>query len=163
MPAWWEVSGIQASTARSYKKRFQEGKLTLEKQMELLEKSGFARVVEIQWEKRIEVGNVREKLIEKLKEEKVFWSYGLMQDEQITDELLIEKVLLHLDLEDGRELFRIFHRKLIQKVWREALLTQEPLYHGLNRLYARLYFGLKNPDRYIRDFLKASKSGKKLG
>ena len=30
--------------------------------------------------------------------------------------------------------------------------SQEPMYHGLNRLYAFMLFGLKNPDRYIRDY-----------
>ncbi|MFN8207520.1 MAG: hypothetical protein U0T82_08945 [Bacteroidales bacterium] len=159
-PAWWEKARIQASTARSYKKRFQEGKLSLETQMDLLEKSGFVRVVEMQWEKRNEAGNIREKLIHKLKEEKAFWSYDLIQDEQITDEWLIEKVLVHLDLEDSQELFRIFNRKLIQKVWRDTLLKQEPIYHGLNRLYARLYFGMRDPDRYIRNFHSATASEK---
>ncbi len=96
--------------------------------------------------------NDRHILIQKLKEEKAFWSYDNTAIDSISDEELIGKVLIHLDIEEIFALFRMFPRKKIQKVWQEQILSQEPLYHGLNRLYAFLLFDKKNPDRYIRDF-----------
>lgn len=95
---------------------------------------------------------VRHMLVQKLKKENAFWSYDAAAFEEISDEDLIGKVLIHLDIEDIISLFSMFPKKMIQKVWREQMLSQEPVYHGLNRLYAFLLFDIKNPDKYIRDF-----------
>lgn len=91
-------------------------------------------------------------LIEKLCREQAFWSYDLSGINNITDDTLIAKVLLHLDIEDIKILFQIYPKKKIQSVWKEQMLSQEPMYHGLNRLYSFLFFNIKNPDRYIRDY-----------
>lgn len=90
-------------------------------------------------------------LIKKLHEEQAFWSYDPDSIKQIPDEVLIEKVLLHLDIDDIKILFLLFPKIKIQKVWKEKMLSQEPMYHGLNRLYSFLLFNIKNPDRYIRE------------
>jgi hypothetical protein len=95
---------------------------------------------------------IHEDLISKLEEEHVFWSYDKSKTGNISDEVLIENVLLHLDIDDILLLFKLFPGRKIQKVWKDKMLTQEPLYHGLNRLYSFLLFNIKNPDRYIRDF-----------
>lgn len=89
-------------------------------------------------------------LVSKLHKEHAFWSYQNV--ESISDEALIANVLLHLDIDDILSLFRLFPKRTVQKVWKDKMLSQEPLYHGLNRLYAFLFFNIKNPDRYIRDF-----------
>jgi hypothetical protein len=96
--------------------------------------------------------NDRHILFQKLKKENAFWSYDVSSIDQITDEDLIVKVLIHLDMEEIFALFRMFPKKKIQKVWQEQMLSQEPLYHGLNRLFAFLLFDIKNPDKYIRDY-----------
>jgi len=93
---------------------------------------------------------LREKLEKKLIEEKAFWSYDKSSIDKIPDNEFIEKVLLHLDIEDVQSLFLIFPKKEIKKVWQEIVLPREPLYHNLNRLYAFLFFNIENPDRYIR-------------
>lgn len=95
---------------------------------------------------------VRHMLVQKLEKENAFWSYDAASIEQISDGELISKVLIHLDIEDIFSLFSMFPKKKIQKVWQEQMLSQEPVYHGLNRLYAFLLFDIKNPDKYIRDF-----------
>ncbi len=91
-------------------------------------------------------------LVSKLNKEHVFWSYDNFDFNQINDETLISKVLLHLDIDDILNLFKLFPKRIIQHVWKKDMLSQEPTYHGLNRLYAFLFFDIKNPDRYIRDF-----------
>ena len=93
---------------------------------------------------------LREKLQKKLIEEKAFWSYDKSSIEIIPDNEFIEKVLLHLDIEDVQSLFSLFPKKKIQKVWQDEVLTREPLYHNLNKLYAFLLFDIKHPDKYIR-------------
>jgi hypothetical protein len=150
-PEWHKYSGINESTARVYKKRFREGKLNLETKMRLLEQSGFKLVREMQWEEQTGFDKIRNELIAKLHYENAFWSYHLEKDEMISDEKLIEMVLLHLDIEEIKSLFSLFPKKQIQTVWKEKMVSQEPFYHGLNRLYAFLFFGIKHPDRYIRD------------
>lgn len=93
---------------------------------------------------------LRERLEKKLVEENALWSYDKSGIGKIPDDEFIEMVLLHLDLEDVQSLFSLFPRKKIQKVWQEVVLSREPLYHNLNRLYAFLLFDIKHPDRYIR-------------
>lgn len=95
---------------------------------------------------------IHEDLIRKLQEEHVFWSYDKSNIGYISDELLIANVLLYLDIDDVLLLFKLFSGRKIQKVWKDKMLTQEPMYHGLNRLYSFLLFNIKHPDRYIRDF-----------
>ena len=91
-------------------------------------------------------------LVIKLQKYHVFWSYDNINIEQISDEVLIANVLLYLDIDDIINLFKLFPKRKIQQVWKEKMLSQEPMYHGLNRLFAFLFFDIKNPDRYIREF-----------
>jgi len=95
--------------------------------------------------------DIRNLLIEKLKNEHVFWSYEDPDPGIINDELLVEKVMIHLDLDEINLLFKIYNKDFIKKVWEENLLVQEPYYHGLNRFFAWFYFGIENPDDYLID------------
>jgi hypothetical protein len=90
-------------------------------------------------------------LIKKLYKEHAFWSYDKSSINQIPDNILIEKVLLHLDIEDIKVLFKLYPKIVIKRVWKDKILSQEPTYHGLNRLYSILFFNIKDPDRYIRE------------
>ena len=99
-------------------------------------------------EKEILKGHLADKLIK----EKVFWSYDKVKADDISDEILIEKVLIYLDIEDINSLFLIYPYKIIKEVWRNEILIQEPLYHSLNILLAFLYFHIKSPEKYIQNF-----------
>ncbi|HEY4785317.1 MAG TPA: hypothetical protein VIH57_04680 [Bacteroidales bacterium] len=48
--AWWRDSGINESSARSYKKRFLAGKLEMETQIRILKTCGFRLIQQMQWE-----------------------------------------------------------------------------------------------------------------
>ena len=95
---------------------------------------------------------IKSNLLNSLKKLNAFWSYnasGISKD-TISDEMLIEKSLVHLDIADLKELFMLFPYKKIREVWKTQLCTQEPYYHGLNTMLAYLYFDIKNPDRYLK-------------
>lgn len=79
-----------------------------------------------------------------------FWSYDKSSIVEIPDDVLIEKVLLHLDIEDVQALFYLFPKKEIKKVWQDVVLPRDPLYRNINKLYAFMFFNIKHPDRYIR-------------
>ena len=91
-------------------------------------------------------------LFKHLQKENVFWSYdpASVSLKNMDDDMLIEKVMLHLDIDDINRLFTFYSKARIKKVWRTRLCPLEPYYNGLNRLLAYLYFGIKNPDRYIQ-------------
>ena len=85
-----------------------------------------------------------------------FWSYNSsgISEKTISDEMLIEKSLIHLDIDEITKLFSIFPFKKIKEVWKNQLCIQEPYYHGLNTMLAYLYFDIKNPDRYLKTISK---------
>ncbi len=107
----------------------------------------------MRWEEKMERDRLRIELTEKLKKEHAFWLFDLSSLSVIPDEMLIEKTLMHLDIEDVKSLFVLFPQSRIKALWKEKMLSQEPMYHQLNRLYAFLFFNLKDPDRYIRNYV----------
>ena len=150
---WHKNSGMNGSTARVYKMRFFDNKLEMETKMKILEACGYKIIQEMQWEKEIDIEQEKMNLIDNLLRENAFWSYDQSSGLKISDEILIEKALLHLDIDDINTLFLLFPKKKIRNIWKNKMLSQEPMYHQLNRLYSFLYFGIKNPDRYIENYL----------
>lgn len=93
---------------------------------------------------------VKQELLAKLKQEHCFWSYNAGSIQDIPDDILIEKTLLHLDLEDINLLFQIYPFKKIKQVWLDYLIPQEEYLYTLNRFFAWYYFKMKKPDVYIK-------------
>jgi hypothetical protein len=91
-------------------------------------------------------------LLHTLKKMNAFWSYNVsdVSEETVSDDMFIEKSLIHLDIADLKKLFFLFPYKKIKEVWKNQLCIQEPYYHGLNTMLAYLYFDIKNPDRYLK-------------
>ncbi|MFW6370542.1 MAG: hypothetical protein ACOC10_04975 [Bacteroidota bacterium] len=96
-------------------------------------------------------------LFKKLVNEQAFWSYQKPSFDQLTDEVLIELVIIHLDSDEIDDLFQIYNSDYIKKIWEQKVLTQEPYYHSLNRLMAYKYFGINNPDEYIKQKTSSGK------
>ena len=99
------------------------------------------------------VKSVNKKLFFKhLQKENAFWSNdpASVSLENMNDDLFIEKVMLYLDIDDINRLFSIYPKSTIKKVWQTRLCPLDPYYNGLNRLFAYMYFDIKNPDRYIK-------------
>jgi len=95
--------------------------------------------------------DIRGYLFGQLKANHALWSYDKsnMTADSLTDELMIETVLMHLDLDDIDMLFLLFPKKQIKEVWKWKVCALEPRYHSSNVLFAFLYFKIKNPQRYV--------------
>ncbi len=93
---------------------------------------------------------VKKGLLAKLKQEHCFWSYNESSVKDVSDDVLIEKTLLHLDLDEINQLFQIYPYKKIKQVWLDYLVPQEEYLYTLNRFFAWYYFKAKNPDTYIK-------------
>lgn len=93
---------------------------------------------------------VKQQLLAKLKQEHCFWSYNKDSITDISDDMLIEKTLLHLDLEEINQLFSIYPFGKIKRVWLDCLVPQEEYLYTLNRFLAWYYFKAKKPDAYIK-------------
>lgn len=93
---------------------------------------------------------VKLELLAKLKQEHCFWSYNEDSIREISDDMLIEKTLLHLDLQEIDLLFQIFSYRKIKEVWLKYLIPQEEYLYSLNRFFAWYYFKAKRPDAYIK-------------
>ena len=76
---------------------------------------------------------IKQELLAKLKQEHCFWSYNEDSIKDIPDDMLIEKTLLYLDLDEIDQLFLIYPFKKIKQVW-----------------FAWYYFKAKKPDTYIK-------------
>ena len=122
--AWYKDFGIKESTARGFKKRFLEKRLELETQIKILKTCGFEVVQEMKWSTVMNNSHMHKRLLDKLIKEKVFWSYDQAFIKNVPDEILIEKVLIHLDIDDIQKLFKLFPKSKIQNIWKEKILLR---------------------------------------
>ena len=79
---------------------------------------------------------IKQELLAKLKQEHCFWSFNEDSIKDISDDMLIEKTLLHLDLDEINRLFLIYSFKKIKQVWLDYLVPQEEYLYTLNRFFA---------------------------
>ena len=91
--------------------------------------------------------DARKQLFRKLKKENCFWSYDVSKMMSISDESLIEHVLLYLDIEDINQLFGY---KKVKRVWLDRVAPQGEMFRPYNILYAWYYFGAKRPEAYVK-------------
>ena len=94
--------------------------------------------------------DVKKQLFRKLKKENCFWSYDVSKMKSISDESLIEHVLLYLDIEDINQLFQLFGYKKVKRVWLDRVAPLGEMFRRYNILYAWYYFGAKRPETYVK-------------
>ena len=92
---------------------------------------------------------LRRELFEKLDGAHAFWSYENVTADTLPDDLLIEKVFVHLDMDDIAKLFELFPKKYIQKVWRENMTVQGEYLFDLNVMIALVFFHIKKPEAFL--------------
>lgn len=95
---------------------------------------------------------IKHELLERLKQESVFWSYEpeSISSETISDSQLIALTMRHLDLDEINLLFKIFPSSKIKKAWRDILVPEGDYLYTLNRFFAWYCFDAKNPDAYLK-------------
>lgn len=94
---------------------------------------------------------IREELVRQLIKENCLWSYDTSSITDLPDDLLVEKVLVYLDLDEIKQLFKILPFKTIKNIWKERLVPQGDYYYTLNRFFAWYYFHAKKPDAYLKN------------
>ena len=93
---------------------------------------------------------VKQELIDHLKKANAFWSYKVDAIKDVPDDILVELVILHLDLDDIDKLFEIFPYKFIKKAWIENVVVLGERLYVLNKFLAWYYFGMKKPGSYVK-------------
>lgn len=94
--------------------------------------------------------DVRAYLLRKLKDENCFWSYDVSKMDAISDDSLIEYVMLYLDIDDINQLFLLFGYRKVKRVWMDRVAPQGEMFRQYNILYAWYYFGAKRPEAYVK-------------
>ena len=93
---------------------------------------------------------VKQVLINHLKKANAFWSYQVDAIKDVPDDILVELVMLHLDMDDIDKLFEIFPYKFIKKAWIENVVVLGERQYVLNKFFAWYYFGMKKPGSYVK-------------
>lgn len=94
--------------------------------------------------------NAREIIIKQIKANGGLWSYDGIPS-NLDDDKIIEEGLRHLDLEDLDELFSIWDRKHVKRIWKERILSEGKRSNVLNFLLAVFAFHIKNPEQYVKN------------
>ncbi len=96
---------------------------------------------------------MKEALFQELISKSVFWSYQDPEMGSLSDDMLIEKVLVHSDMDAIFRLFSIYPEGRIRKVWDERILPDIRL-RSMNKMFAYLLFGIEDPDGYLDSEIK---------
>jgi hypothetical protein len=93
---------------------------------------------------------VKQELIKRLKKANAFWSYDVDAIKDVPDDILVELVMLHLDLDDIDKLFEIYPYKFVKRAWIENVVVLGDRHFVLNKFFAWYYFGMKKPGAYVK-------------
>ena len=96
------------------------------------------------------INEVKPYLVNKLKQNHCLWSFNEKTIKDIPDDILIELVMIHLDLDDIDKLFQIYNFKEMKKVWLQNIVAQGDIYYQLNVFFAWYYFHIKKPQAYVK-------------
>ena len=95
----------------------------------------------------------RERLMQKLIDQKVFWSYDLKSAlEDIPLDVFIEKVILHLSIEDNKSLINLLGEIKVKRVFEGQVMKQEHFYHNKCKTFATQVLHIEDYEAYLEDF-----------
>ncbi|MDY3978468.1 MAG: helix-turn-helix transcriptional regulator [Tidjanibacter sp.] len=92
---------------------------------------------------------LKNELVECLLKHNAFWSYSNISADNVSDEELIEKTFVILDLNEISRLFELYSKSYIKQVWIERMVIQGDYLFSLNVMIAMYYFGIRNPEKYL--------------
>lgn len=99
-----------------------------------------------------QISAIKSNLLSQLKEEKAFWSYESQSVDlsTLSDDQLIALTLRYLDIEEIRQLFKIFSFQKVKSAWKRLLIPEGAQLYNLNRFFAWFFFKAKKPDAYVK-------------
>ena len=89
-------------------------------------------------------------LIKRLKKANAFWSYNQQSIKDVPDDILVELVILHLDMDDIDKLFVLYSLSFVKKAWIQNVVPLGDCYYVLNKFIAWWYFHMKKPGAYVK-------------
>ncbi|MBK8491423.1 MAG: hypothetical protein IPL49_11200 [Saprospirales bacterium] len=92
--------------------------------------------------------------IQSLLPKNLFWSYDTREEQSIPDEVVIEQVLLYGDVPDLTQLFHLWDKKLIQKIWEEQLLPHER-HRKINYYLGVFFFQIPHINNFLNKHIRA--------
>ncbi len=83
-----------------------------------------------------------------------FWSFQPLNSSKISDDKLIEAVLVHGNDPLRKRLLRLFSEDKIKSIWEQKLVIQGCRLHDLNRKIASELLHISNPEDHIQQAYK---------
>ena len=83
-----------------------------------------------------------------------FWSFERVNPSEVSDEKLIEAVLIHGNDPLRKRLLKLFNEDKIKDIWERKLIIQGSRLHKVNRKIAQDLLHIPNPQRYIQQAYK---------
>ena len=93
---------------------------------------------------------IKQYLIKRLKQANAFWSYDVGSIKDVPDDILVELVIMHLDLDDIDKLFIIYPYQFVKNAWIQNVVPLGDRYYVLNKFIAWWYFHMKKPGAYVK-------------
>ena len=93
---------------------------------------------------------IKQDLIKRLKQANAFWSYDVGAIKDVPDDILVELVILHLDLDDIDKLFQIYTYKFVKNAWIQNVVPLGDRYYVLNKFIAWWKKKKKKPGAYVK-------------
>jgi hypothetical protein len=110
----------------------------------------YLKLSDVAVSKIIKTEKGKEKLFEKLKFKGIFWSYAnSVTLREITATIFIEHTLKYADFDDIVELFALYGKKVIFKVW-VNVLKHDLRFKKLNLFLARVFFKMDIEADYFK-------------
>jgi hypothetical protein len=90
----------------------------------------------------------KETLFELIKNDHLFWSYQVTSAADISDDLLIEHVLIYSDVNVINALFSIYDTDRIRIVW-EQRIVPDKRYKRLNVYLGKIFFNIDDIETFM--------------
>ena len=97
----------------------------------------------------INIQEQKKAILQKIKANGGFWSYNSIP-QKLNDDEIIEEALRHLDFEDMDEIFTLWSKAHIKRIWKNKMLSEGERLKSLNTLLGILFFDIKDIDKYLK-------------
>ena len=92
----------------------------------------------------------KDDLFDMIKNDHLFWSYDVKSGSDVSDELLIEHVLIYSDVEVIHALFLVYGNDRVRRVW-ERRIVPDSRYKRLNVYLGRIFFDIEDIGVFIHE------------